>query len=408
MDDARSNVIDHQDVSIHPALFSFLHGTPGKPPWAEAATLRPPMPDGDDSLEETAQYVPPSEPGQGTMHVLLFSPPSPFGAAVADVLARIDARCQVTRVTELANGSLPRTQDASLALVDLDAFPADGEALIRKLAVDGQGTPVVALSSALDRGSVDRALNAGAVGYLPKTYTQPLIEGVLRLVIGGESYRPSNNAAAGKRGRPAKRSGPDSSAQDGLSGLTPREREVLIEVARGCTNLEIARRLGMEEPTVKTHMHKIFRKLNVQNRAAAALCGARMSDIQQSQIEEAERGKLNLSWLQPEMTHRRVRAGEWIFRLGDTGSELFYVQRGKVTLPEIGVTIGPGEVFGEIGIFTPEHRRTCSARCDTEVDLFSLTSGQVRRIYFGNPQFAFFILTLVATRLMADRRRTKT
>jgi CRP-like cAMP-binding protein len=51
----------------------------------------------------------------------------------------------------------------------------------------------------------------------------------------------------------------------------------------------------------------------------------------------------------------------------------------------------------------PGHKRTSSARCETDVDLFTLSSGQVRRIYFGNPQFALFIMTLVATRL-ADGR----
>ena len=81
------------------------------------------------------------------------------------------------------------------------------------------------------------------------------------------------------------------------------------------------------------------------------------------------------------------------------------MQRGTLTLPEIGVSIGPGEVFGEIGIFTPERKRTCSARCDTETELLSLTSGQVRRLYISNPQFALFVLNLVATRLMADRQR---
>jgi two-component system nitrate/nitrite response regulator NarL len=100
-----------------------------------------------------------------------------------------------------------------------------------------------------------------------------------------------------------------------------------------------------------------------------------------------------------------MRAAEWIFRQGDVGTELFYVQRGSIVLPEIGVTIQQGGVFGEIGIFTPESKRTCSARCETEVDVFSLSSGQVRRMYFANPQFAFFIITLVATRLTADRRR---
>jgi len=156
---------------------------------------------------------------------------------------------------------------------------------------------------------------------------------------------------------------------------------------------------------VKLHVHNLLEKLKVRNRAEAALSGIRVSDIQQKQIEEAERGRLDLSWLHPEMSHRRMRAGQWIFRLGDAGSELFYVQRGSVGLPEVGEKIERGGVFGEIGIFAPERSRTSSARCETEVDLFSLSGDQVRRTYFANPRFAFFMITLVAARLMADLRR---
>jgi CRP-like cAMP-binding protein len=76
-----------------------------------------------------------------------------------------------------------------------------------------------------------------------------------------------------------------------------------------------------------------------------------------------------------------------------------------VSLPEVGEKIERGGVFGEIGIFAPERSRTSSARCETEVDLFSLSGDQVRRTYFANPRFAFFMITLVAARLMADLRR---
>jgi len=102
-----------------------------------------------------------------------------------------------------------------------------------------------------------------------------------------------------------------------------------------------------------------------------------------------------------------VRKGQNIFRLGDVGNALYCLQCGSVRLPEIGATVQPGDVFGEIGIFTPEHKRTCSAVCEADSELFSLSREQVKRIHFANPQFAFFILHLIATRLMADRKRGK-
>ena len=64
-----------------------------------------------------------------------------------------------------------------------------------------------------------------------------------------------------------------------------------------------------------------------------------------------------------------------------------------------------GAVFGEIGIFSPSHERTCTARCVTDVDLFTLTSDQVKRLYLLNPQFALYVVHLIAKRLMADQSR---
>jgi two-component system nitrate/nitrite response regulator NarL len=64
-----------------------------------------------------------------------------------------------------------------------------------------------------------------------------------------------------------------------------------------------------------------------------------------------------------------------------------------------------GTLFGEIGIFSPTHERTCTAVCATDVDLFRLTDTQVKRLYFLNPQFAMYVVHLIATHYSADRSR---
>jgi DNA-binding NarL/FixJ family response regulator len=330
-----------------------------------------------------------------------------FSDLVARVLRRIDAGCAVELrahgETDASAGAQP-----TLILIDVDAAPGTHGALVERARHRNPDSAIVALSSALDHAAIDRALRAGATGYLPKHYTEPLVEGVLRLVIGGERFRPeARHHGAARRARRATPGAVASDRYDSAFGLTGREVEVLAQVAQGCSNLEVGKRLGMQEATVKRHVYNIFGKLNVSNRAAAALVGARLAAVQHTQMREAERGRLNLAWLRPEMSHRRMRAGQTIFRAGDQGNALYCLQRGSVRLPEIDATVEPGEVFGEIGIFTPEHQRTCSALCETDVDLFTLDSDHVKRIYFANPQFAFFILHLVATRLMADRHRRR-
>jgi len=106
------------------------------------------------------------------------------------------------------------------------------------------------------------------------------------------------------------------------------------------------------------------------------------------------------------MTYQRMAPKTVLFRQGEAGGELYYLQRGTISLPEIGVELTNGTMFGEIGIFAPSHKRTTSAHCATEVEVFKLTSDQVKRLYLLNPQFALYVVHLIAKRLMADQART--
>jgi CRP-like cAMP-binding protein len=101
------------------------------------------------------------------------------------------------------------------------------------------------------------------------------------------------------------------------------------------------------------------------------------------------------------------RQGELLFRKGDPGQTMYFIQKGRIALPEIGVEMTDGELFGEIGIFTPDQTRTCTARCETDTKLFSLTADQAERLFFEYPQFAYHITQLIARRLRADSMRSR-
>lgn len=123
-----------------------------------------------------------------------------------------------------------------------------------------------------------------------------------------------------------------------------------------------------------------------------------------AQVKEASGGSLSMDWIKG-FTHRRVcRAGETIFLKGDTADAMFYPVSGRYRLEEIDVPIGPGEVVGEIGLVTPDNKRTQTFRCEEDGELLVIGYNQVKQLYFQNPKFGFFFLKLITQRLLANHR----
>jgi DNA-binding NarL/FixJ family response regulator len=329
------------------------------------------------------------------------------------MLTGLDSHCEVEVVDDIAaqHSSPPaqRSPSPDLVLVDIDSASTHVNAIIRGFLRRYPDAPLVALGSCLDDAYVEEVLQAGALGYLPKSHSETVSRGVLRLVLSGGAYRPYASprgpTTANASAHPDGAQPPEARESLHEFGLTGRQIEVLSLAAQGKSNPAIARHLGIVEGTVKLHMSAIFKALEVRNRSEAVLLASRLQSVTFQQIKESEGGALDLDWLLPHMTHRRVPRNTILFRKGDAGAELYYLQRGTIRLEEIELVINGGAVFGEIGIFSSAHERTCTAVCATDVDLFTLTSDQVKRLYLLNPQFALYVVHLIAKRLMADRSR---
>jgi len=295
----------------------------------------------------------------------------------------------------------------ALILVDLDALRDEAVAAVRACHVRWPESPVVAVGSAVDEPAIDTALRAGALAYVPHAYSDSQKLLVLRLALESVGHRP--HFARQEAARPEPGGATDAAPDSGPRSrkLTRKQVEVLSLAAEGLSNRQIAARLGIAEGTVKLHMSAIYTKLEVDRRGEAIVVARRLQEVRAEQMRHAEGGAQVLDWLLPHVTHKRAARGETIFRKGDLGSGLYYVQRGTVALEEIGVELGPRQILGEIGVFSPEHRRTCTARCLTDVDLFCLDSEQVKSIYYLNPQFALHVVQLIAQRLLADTDRVR-
>ena len=110
-------------------------------------------------------------------------------------------------------------------------------------------------------------------------------------------------------------------------------------------------------------------------------------------------------WLKPYMKSTRRLAGTVLFAKGDTAEHLYLLAEGRVEFLEIGRSVGPGQVFGEIAFFAPGNKRTQTARCSEDCVVLSVNQSTVRQLYFQNPAFGFELVGLVAARLSADVNR---
>lgn len=92
--------------------------------------------------------------------------------------------------------------------------------------------------------------------------------------------------------------------------------------------------------------------------------------------------------------------GTYVFRKGDPPDFLYQVEQGTVLLEELGVTLGPGEVFGEIAFFTDSQARTASARCESDCLIRRINEDTFMKLYFQSPRFGITIQRLITRRLL--------
>lgn len=160
--------------------------------------------------------------------------------------------------------------DLDLVLLDVTLPGASGISCLSRLRCDFPLLPVVMLSANEDSDLVNRSLQAGAQGYIPKSSTTEIMLHAIRLVLAGGLYVPKQALGILSSTPPTE---PRVSAS--LMDLTPRQREVLQLLATGMSNKQIARQLNMSDSTVRVHVTAILRTLNVSNRTQAGMAAMR-------------------------------------------------------------------------------------------------------------------------------------
>lgn len=183
----------------------------------------------------------------------------------AGVVALLAAEPTIDIVGEAADGraavDLVDTLTPDVALVDLRMPVLDGVAATAEIVAGTSGTRVLILTTYDTDSDIERAVEAGAIGYLLKDTTREQLVDAIRAAARGETVLAPRVA----RRLVAKMREPTPVA------LTAREIEVLNAAADGLSNPDIGRRLVIAEATVKTHLLRIFAKLDVSDRTHAVV-----------------------------------------------------------------------------------------------------------------------------------------
>ncbi len=179
------------------------------------------------------------------------------------LVGMLDIEDDLEVVGEAGDGDEALARVAALApdvvLMDLRMPRLDGAGATARIVAEHPATRVLVLTTYDTDGDIVRAVEAGATGYLLKdTPRLQLVEAVRAAARGETVLAPGVAARLVSRMR--------SPVAD---ALTPREIEVLAEVARGRSNSEIGRVLHIGEATVKTHLLRVFGKLGVDDRTLA-------------------------------------------------------------------------------------------------------------------------------------------
>jgi len=120
------------------------------------------------------------------------------------------------------------------------------------------------------------------------------------------------------------------------------------------------------------------------------------------EIRESAGQSNSLDPLIPYMKQEREPAGTVLFRIDDAPDRMIVIKSGTVRLEEIDVSCGAGDVLGEIAAFTPDNRRTCTAVCDTDCELFTLSNNAMIQLFYQNPQFGMFLTRVIVQRLLKN------
>lgn len=184
-------------------------------------------------------------------------------AVLARALGEVMVATEATLEAGIARAGAERPD---LVLLDLGLPGCEELDALTRFRREFPQLPVAVLSASCDRESIRGALDAGAVGYIPKTSKPDVMIAALKVIAAGGTYIPPEALVENK---------PPMRRRARQLDLTGRQKDVLRLMLKGYNNERIATELAIAPNTVKQHAHAIFMVLGVSTRAEAVVAAAR-------------------------------------------------------------------------------------------------------------------------------------
>lgn len=243
--------------------------------FAAARTILKPITSGLNMAGERGPVSP--GPGCGRCHqhgcivltILLIDDHTLFREGLVHVLHALEEEVRILEAAdyERALQHAREQPDIDLVLLDLGLPGRDGFSVLDTFAEHYPAMPVVILSASNERSDIQRTLDAGAMGYIPKDTPGAVMLNALRLVLSGGVYVPRNLATLAKE---------VAEDEQHAGSLTRRQLQVLALLSQGFSNKQIGNELQLAEATVKMHVTSIMKVLGVTNRTQAAMAAEKL------------------------------------------------------------------------------------------------------------------------------------
>lgn len=161
---------------------------------------------------------------------------------------------------ESAIKSIDKFGHPDLILLDINLSGACGFSFIQKFHDLNICSPILILSATDSQSAADLSLEKGAQGFISKSSDSIMLQQAIKTILTGNIYMP---------GFKTPKTINNDSNKDNMATVTKRQHEILLLLAQGLLNKQIAYELNISINTVKAHLHEIFKQLKVSNRTAA-------------------------------------------------------------------------------------------------------------------------------------------